>query len=188
MAAVSPASLSPTTTPPPDKQQRRWPLEVLWVLAILAGGNLVGSASCFSVWRSRTPLACLGFVRPRNLARTVVLGTLVGIALKLALKAFIMPALGFDAINPVYRYVTGNPSALWRMLLFVTIGGGMARDDLPRIPVPPVPSLGTRPLGPAANHHRDVFRVCPPSLCRSRSVRCCASQHDRAHPRYAVKC
>ena len=131
MAAVSPPSLSPATTPPPDKQPRRWPLEVLWLLAILAGGNLVGLALVFLwVWRSRTPLACLGFVRPNNLARTVAMGTLGGVALKLALKALIMPALGFDAINPVYRYVTGNPSALWRMLLLVIIGGGIGEETI----------------------------------------------------------
>src|SRR5689334_6886223 len=95
-------------------------VEIAWVLAILLTGNLVGAALVFA-WAAltRTPLAALGFVRPRSIVRTVVFATLGGVALKLVLKAAIMPALGFDAINATYHYVTGNRSALWRMLLFV---------------------------------------------------------------------
>jgi membrane protease YdiL (CAAX protease family) len=106
-------------------------VDVVWVLAILLAGNLVGAALVF-VWASltRTPLASLGFVRPRNIARTVVFAIVGGVALKLLLKAAIMPALGFEAINPGYRYVTGNPSALWRTLLLVIVGGGIGEETI----------------------------------------------------------
>jgi membrane protease YdiL (CAAX protease family) len=110
---------------------RHWFVEVIALLAILLSGNLLGTALVF-VWASltRTPLASLGFIRPRSIVRTVVFGVAGGIALKLLLKAVILPALGFDAMNPAYRYLTGNHPALWPMLLFVIVGGGFGEETI----------------------------------------------------------
>jgi CAAX protease family protein len=121
-----------------DTQVRRrgWLVELVWILAILLAGNLLGAALVFVwAWWSRTPLARLGFVRPNwtgssRVVRVVALGVFGGIALKLVVKALIMPALGLDAINHAYSYVTGNRSALWRMLLFVIVGGGIGEETI----------------------------------------------------------
>jgi hypothetical protein len=106
-------------------------VEIVWVLAILLTGNLLGAALVF-LWVSltRTPFASLGFVRPRSIARTIAFGIVGGVALKLLLKAAIMPALGFEAVNPAYRHVTGNPSALWRAMLLVVVGGGFGEETI----------------------------------------------------------
>jgi len=125
--APSPVALSPDIS----ARQRGWPIELVWILAILLTGNLVGGVLVVVwVWWSRTPLAQLGFVRPRKVVRAVVLGILGGIALKLVVKALIMPALGFGAANPVYAYVTGNPAALWRMLAVMIVGGGISEETI----------------------------------------------------------
>jgi uncharacterized protein len=106
-------------------------IDIVWILAILLTGNLVGAVLVFVwVWWSQTPLARLGFVRPGSVVRAVALGILGGIALKLVVKVVIMPALGFDTANPVYSYVTGNPSALLRMLAVVIVGGGIGEETI----------------------------------------------------------
>jgi len=125
--ALSQVGLSPD----PPSRPRGWPIELVWLLAIVLTGNLVGAVLVFVwAWWSRTPLARLGFVRPRSILRAVAFGVVGGIALKLVVKAAIMPALGFDAANPVYRDVIGNPSALWRMLAVVVVGGGIGEETI----------------------------------------------------------
>jgi membrane protease YdiL (CAAX protease family) len=124
--ALSQAGL--TTDPP---RPRGWPIELVWIAAIVLTGNLVGALLVFVwAWWSRTPLSRLGFVRPRSVARAVVLGVLGGIALKLVVKALIMAALGFDPANRVYGYVIGNAPAFWRMVAVVIVGGGFGEETI----------------------------------------------------------
>ena len=75
-------------------------------------------------WRSRTPWREIGYVRPNNWARTLVLGSAFGAAFKLTMKAIVMPLLGAAPINAAYHYLAGNAAALPGMLLAVTVGAG----------------------------------------------------------------
>lgn len=112
------------------------PVGILAVLAILAGNVIVAPLSAILVllWvrRSRTPWREIGFVRPRSWTRTVVVGTLFGVAFKLAMKALVMPLLGADPVNHAYHYLAGNPAALPGALLLVIVVGGFAEEILYR--------------------------------------------------------
>jgi len=104
-------------------------LDLAVVLVILLAGNMLGAVLVL-VWAywSRTPLAALGFVRERHWIRIGVLAALAGAALKVVLKAFVLPALGFEPVNAAYRYLTGNAAAVWRMMPAIVLGAGIGEE------------------------------------------------------------
>jgi membrane protease YdiL (CAAX protease family) len=125
---------SPQPVPQPDDRfaaelRRFGPLGIFAILLILITGNLslgpivvpVGAILVLGwVKLSRTPWREIGYVRPRNWIASVVLGLVVGIALKFLMKAIVMPLLGADPINWAYHSWAGNrallPAAIWTCL------------------------------------------------------------------------
>jgi len=107
---------------------------VLALLVILAGNLLFVPLSALLVlvwaWRSGTPWHELGFVRPVHWPRTVAIGLALGIALKLVMKAIVMPLLGAPPTNPAYQYLAGNPAALPVMLYLVIVGAGFGEETV----------------------------------------------------------
>ena len=81
-------------------------------------------------WRSRTPWAALGFVRPRSWALSAAVGIVAGFAFKMLMKAVVMPLLGADAVNHAYHYLAGNRAALPGMLYAVIVGAGFGEETL----------------------------------------------------------
>src|SRR5688572_7782083 len=83
------------------------------VVIVLTGtvyvGNMVavpvGAALVF-VWAklSDTPWRAIGFVRPRSWIVTVVAGVAFGVALKLVMKALVMPLLGAPPVNQAFQF------------------------------------------------------------------------------------
>lgn len=104
---------------------------ILSTVAILLAGNIAGPLLVL-VWASlsRTPIEHLGFTRPKNCLRTLTLGVVAGIVLKLFAKAVLMPALGFDAVNPAYHYLARNSAAVWPMIMMVFFGGGIGEETV----------------------------------------------------------
>jgi len=107
---------------------------VLALLVILAGNLLFVPLSALLVlvwaWRSGTPWRELGFVRPVHWPRTVAIGLALGIALKLVMKAIVMPLLGAPPTNPAYQYLAGNTAALPVMLYLVIVGAGFGEETV----------------------------------------------------------
>ncbi|MDD5542946.1 MAG: type II CAAX endopeptidase family protein [Acidobacteriia bacterium] len=108
------------------------PLGVLAIVVIF-GGALVSpivSAPLVLLWAwiSRTSWPDLGFTKSRSWALTVVGGVAFGIALKLAMKALVMPLLGAPAINERYHYLAGNTAALPSFVLMVLISAGLGEE------------------------------------------------------------
>lgn len=132
--------MSPDTTTVPaadsfaDALKGFGPIGVAAMLVIVATGPMFeplgGILALAWAWRSRTPWWEIGYVRPRRWVRTVASGVVLGIALKLVLKAIVMPMLGAPAINPVYHYLAGNRQALPGMLFTVTVGAAFAEETV----------------------------------------------------------
>src|SRR5213075_1207966 len=84
------------------------PVGVLALLVILAGNLLFvplsGLLALAWAWRSGTPWHELGFVRPVHWPRTAAIGLAFGIALKLVMKAIVMPLLGAPPTNAEQRH------------------------------------------------------------------------------------
>jgi membrane protease YdiL (CAAX protease family) len=110
------------------------PLGILAILAILTGNALFRPLSALLVlawaWRSRTPWREIGFARPRSWARTVVVGIALGVALKLVMKAVVMPLLGADPINQAFHYLVGNTAALPAILYAAIVGAGFGEETV----------------------------------------------------------
>jgi len=110
------------------------PLGIAAMLAILAGNLLFVPLSALLVllwaWRSETPWSELGFVRPVSWPKTVAIGIVCGIALKLVMKAIVMPLLGAPPINPAYHHLVGNTAALPGMLFLVIVGAGFGEETV----------------------------------------------------------
>jgi membrane protease YdiL (CAAX protease family) len=82
------------------------------------------------VTASRTPWREIGYVRPESWGRTASAGIVFGCALKLVLKAIVMPFLGADPINPAYHYLAGNTAALPGIALYILVAGGFNEETV----------------------------------------------------------
>lgn len=112
------------------------PLGILAILIILAGNFVITplSAILVLIWAkiSRTPWRELGFVRPRNWARTIAVAIVFGVALKFVMKALVMPLFGAPPINWAYHFVTGNPAVIPEMLYVIILTAGFGEEVLYR--------------------------------------------------------
>jgi membrane protease YdiL (CAAX protease family) len=103
-------------------------LIVLVVSAVL--GPLKAAPVLLWAWFTHTPWRELGFIRPRSLWRSVMLATVGGVLFKLVMKSLVMPLLGGPAVNPAFRSLTGNPSALALILFEVIVGAAFGEEVL----------------------------------------------------------
>jgi len=95
------------------------------------------------LWRhlSDTQWRAIGYVRPKNWALAIGGGAVLGIALKVAMKALVMPLFGADPINRSFHYLAGNqgalPGAIWMMFVAgfgeETVFRGFAFDRLAKL-------------------------------------------------------
>jgi membrane protease YdiL (CAAX protease family) len=106
------------------------------VLVILGGNAVVAPLGAVLVlfWArlSKTPWCSLGFIHPKSWARTLILGALFGITLKLLMKALVMPLLGAPPINQAYHYLAGNTAALPGIILMMIIVAGFGEETVYR--------------------------------------------------------
>ena len=93
------------------------------MLVLLAAGLVLLWA-----WRSRTPWRALGLVRDARWPRTVLIGFLLGVALKLVMKILVMPLLGAPPVNAAYQFLVGNAAALPGMLFMVLVAAGFGEE------------------------------------------------------------
>ncbi len=110
------------------------PVGLLALAVILAGNLLIVplSAVFVLVWArlSHTAWRTLGFAPPPSWTRIFAIGIPVGVALKLAMKAIVMPLFGAPAVNAPYHYVAGNTAALPWMFYAVIVGAGFGEETV----------------------------------------------------------
>lgn len=109
------------------------PLGILAIALILLTGNVVlpnmivlpVGAALVLLWvrLSRTPWADIGYARPRSWLVSVAIGVVLGVALKLVMKALVMPLLGADPVNRAYHFLAGNRALLPAAILSMFIVG-----------------------------------------------------------------
>jgi len=108
------------------------PVGLLGIAIILVGamvnGLVAATVVVFWVVLSKTPWREIGYVRPGNYAATIAGGVAFGAALKLLLKAVIMPLLGAAPINRAYHFLAHNSAALPGFLLLVVVSAGWGEE------------------------------------------------------------
>ena len=97
---------------------------VLFVAAASLAGPVVGAMAVL-LWArfSRTPLQQLGLKAPPDWPSVLAASVALGIVLRLALKALVMPLLGAPAVNASYRHLAGNEAALPGMIAGLLVAG-----------------------------------------------------------------
>ena len=105
---------------------------LLGIAVILAGAMVNGlvSAALVVLWvvLSKTSWREIGYVRPKNYALTIAGGMAFGAALKLLLKAAVMPLLGASPVNRSYHFLAHNSAALPGFLLLVVVSAGWGEE------------------------------------------------------------
>jgi uncharacterized protein len=132
----TPAASAAPPDPAPDAFARALrgfgPVGITAILATIVLPSILGPLRAVGpllwAWRSRTPLHALGLARPASWAATITLGIAGGAALKLLMKAVVMPLLGAPAMNARYGFLEGDPAMLAWMLLVVILGAGLGEE------------------------------------------------------------
>jgi membrane protease YdiL (CAAX protease family) len=109
-------------------------LGIISILIILAANELFIPLSAILAlvwaWLSRTPWRELGFVRPRSWPRTIAIGILFGVALKLVMKSIVMPLLGAPPVNGPFHFLAHNPAEVPWMLYVIIVGAGFGEETI----------------------------------------------------------
>ena len=106
------------------------PIGLLAILLIVLSGTITPGhvavplgallALAWVHW-SGTPWRAIGYTRPRSWIGGLATGIAVGIALKMTMKALVLPLLGASPTNSAYHDLVGNramlPAAIWMMLV-----------------------------------------------------------------------
>lgn len=110
------------------------PIGLLAILAILAGNFIIAPLSALLVlawaWRSGTPWRDIGYVRPKSWLGDLLLGSALGVTLRLFIKAIVMPLLGANPINSAYRHLEGNTAALPGMIVLIVVVAGFGEETV----------------------------------------------------------
>jgi membrane protease YdiL (CAAX protease family) len=114
-----------------DRLRGFGPLGVSSIVLILLTGNLVGTALTV-IWTqlSRTPWSALGFIRTRHWLLEVTTAALSGAVFRVLMKAVVMPALGFPAVNQTWHFLAGNSAALPTALATMIFGAGLGEETI----------------------------------------------------------
>src|SRR5215472_13092507 len=105
--AVAPVATAPPAPPWQNQLAARLrgfgPVGLLAIFFILLGHMywVPLAAAMVLVWTklSGTPWREIGYVRPKSWPKTLAIGFVFGIAIKLLMKSLVMPLLGADPVN-----------------------------------------------------------------------------------------
>jgi len=79
-------------------------------------------------WLSRTPLKNLGLVRPKSWIADILFGVALGLALKFAMKAVVLPLLGAPAVNQAYHYLASDRRGAIVFAAYAIFGAGFGEE------------------------------------------------------------
>ncbi len=110
------------------------PVGIFTFLLICAGAVIGPPVSAglglIWLWLSRTPLKELGMARPKSWATTIIGGIVLGIALKLVMKAVVLPLMGADPVNHTFHYLAHNGPAALSFAAYAIYGAGFSEEFL----------------------------------------------------------
>ncbi len=128
------ADSKPATSGFRDKLRGWGPLGIIAFLLVVLGTAVsppVGAlVAVLWVLTSRTPWRDIGYVRPKSWLGAIVIGISFGIALKLLMKAVVMPYMGMPPTNQAFHYIVHNPQAFAVFAIYAVIGAGWGEETV----------------------------------------------------------
>jgi membrane protease YdiL (CAAX protease family) len=79
-------------------------------------------------WLSRTPPRDLGLVRPKSWIADILFGVALGVALKFAMKAVVLPLLGAPAVNQAFHYLASDRRSAIVFAAYAIFGAGFGEE------------------------------------------------------------
>ena len=105
---------------------------IVAILIVVAGALVFMPIAAWLIlvwaWLSKTPWREIGLARPRSWIGGVIVGVALGVGLKFALKAVVLPLLGAPAVNATFHNLAGDPSAAAWFAVYAIIGAGFAEE------------------------------------------------------------
>jgi membrane protease YdiL (CAAX protease family) len=102
------------------------------ILLILAGAlafmPIAAALILIWVWLSKTPWRDVGLARPRSWIGGLIAGVVLGVGLKFAMKALVMPFLGAPPTNEAFHYLAGNRNAALEFAAYAVYGAGFSEE------------------------------------------------------------
>ena len=104
---------------------------IVFVLIMIVSGivPIIGVLIFFIwIWVSGLPLNQFGFTKPKSWVRTVIIGLMLGIILKLQFKAVVMPLMGAEPVNANFQFLEGNLVAFIFLSIFIIVSAGFGEE------------------------------------------------------------
>lgn len=77
---------------------------------------------------SRTPMRDVGLVKPKSWIADIVFGVALGIGLKFAMKAIVLPLLGAPAVNQAFHYLASDNRSAIVFAAYAIFGAGFGEE------------------------------------------------------------
>ncbi|MBI1328718.1 MAG: CPBP family intramembrane metalloprotease [Alphaproteobacteria bacterium] len=117
-----------------DRLRGFGPLGLLAIVLVLLGVGVTPPIGALIVvlwvWLSKMPWRDIGYVKPKSWIATIVLGIAFGVALKIAMKAVVMPLLGAPPSNAAFHEIAANTNALLEFAAYAVIGAGWGEETV----------------------------------------------------------
>jgi membrane protease YdiL (CAAX protease family) len=98
------------------------------LFAVLIAPALAAILVFVWLFLTRKPFSEVGLSMPDSWARVIVWGIVVGVALKLLMKAVVLPYLGAPMLNPGYQYLRDDLPAVLEESVMVILLAGFAEE------------------------------------------------------------
>jgi uncharacterized protein len=109
------------------------PLGIVAFLLVALGVAITPPAGALIVvlwvWLSKTSWRAIGYVRPKSWLGAIVIGILFGVALKLAMKAVVMPLIGSPPSTHAFQELHTLNGAL-EFAVYAVIGAGWGEETV----------------------------------------------------------
>jgi len=98
------------------------------ILVSLSLAPIGGLLIVLWAWLSRTPMRDLGLVRPRSWIADILFGVALGVVLKFAMKAVVLPLLGAPAVNQAFHYLASDRRSAIIFAAYAIFGAGFGEE------------------------------------------------------------
>jgi len=116
----------------PERLRGFGPIGIIAFLIVFAGAlvfmPIAAAVILLWAWLSKTPWRDIGFARPRSWIGGLAIGLALGVGLKIATKAFVLPLLGAPPINAAFHNLAGNLDATLDLAAYAIYGAGFAEE------------------------------------------------------------